>query len=50
MGIELEIDKGGENNANAEAMLNIVNENDDLLYAKHDGSILQLFQMQLVGL
>ncbi len=39
MGIELEIDKGGENNANAEAILNIANCNDDLLYAKHDGSI-----------
>lgn len=38
-GVELEIDKGGEYDSNAEILLNIANAHDDVLYAKHDGSI-----------
>ena len=39
MGVELEIDKGGERDDNAEAILSIANSKDYTLYAKHDGSI-----------
>ena len=39
MGVELEIDKGGESHENAETLLSIANLNGDYLYAKHDGSI-----------
>ena len=39
MGVELEIDKGGENQDNAELVLKVANKDDCTLYAKHDGSI-----------
>jgi hypothetical protein len=39
MGVELEIDKGGENHDNAELILNVANKGETRLYAKHDGSI-----------
>ncbi len=39
MGIELEIDKGGEENENAEVLLNIANRHKEHIYCKHDGSI-----------
>ncbi len=38
-GIELEIDKGGERNDYAESILNVANKDNNYLYAKHDGSI-----------
>lgn len=44
-GIELEIDDGGEDSDNAEELLNIANHNGDLLYAKHDGSIDEGFEL-----
>lgn len=39
MGIELEIDKGGENSDNAESLINITNRDSEHIYCKHDGSI-----------
>lgn len=44
-GIELEIDKGGEYDKNAEVLLSIANENSNVLYAKHDGSIDNGFEL-----
>lgn len=38
-GVELEIDKGGEYNDNANALLNIANDDSEHIYCKHDGSI-----------
>ena len=38
-GIELEIDRGGYEEDNAEALYNIANEDDDVLYIKSDGSL-----------
>lgn len=39
MGVELEIDKGGEDTYNAEILLNTVNNENEHIYIKHDGSI-----------
>lgn len=39
MGIELEIDNGGEYTDNAERILQAANQNGDNIYCKHDGSI-----------
>ena len=39
MGVELEIDRGGEDNANAEKILAVANRNEDRIYCKHDGSL-----------
>ena len=39
MGIELEIDKGGESGDNAEILMNIANANEYRIYCKHDGSL-----------
>lgn len=44
-GIELEIDKGGECNNNADALLNIANSKENVLYAKHDSSIDDGFEL-----
>ncbi len=44
-GVELEIDKGGEYNDNAEILLNIANAANEHLYCKHDGSINNGFEM-----
>lgn len=44
-GIELEIDEGGELSANAEKLLKLANENHELLYAKHDGSLDDGFEL-----
>ena len=44
-GIELEIDKGGENSLNAQNLLDIANENEDRIYCKHDGSINDGFEI-----
>lgn len=39
-GIELEVDRGGESEQNAEAILNVANAaGDELIYIKHDGSL-----------
>ena len=39
MGVELEIDEGGEDDENAEALINIANSTGEHIYCKHDGSI-----------
>lgn len=45
MGIELEVDKGGENGENAEKLLDIVNATDEHVYIKHDGSLNDGFEI-----
>ena len=44
-GVELEIDRGGECNQNAEKLYEIANRNDDRIYCKHDGSLGDGFEM-----
>lgn len=44
-GIELEIDKGGEDDSNAEILLDIANAKGERMYCKHDGSIDEGFEM-----
>lgn len=39
LGIELEIDNGGEDTYNARELLNIGNRTDEHIYVKHDGSL-----------
>lgn len=39
LGIELEIDGGGEDTINAEAILKVGNKDDEHIYIKHDGSL-----------
>lgn len=38
-GVELEIDDGGEDNGNAEEILQIANQDHEQVYIKHDGSL-----------
>ena len=45
MGVELEIDKGGEISENAEAIIDIANTDNNHIYCKHDGSIDDGFEM-----
>lgn len=45
MGVELEIDKGGEVDENAEILLNIANLYKEHIYCKHDGSIYNGFEL-----
>ena len=40
MGVELEIDKGGENPDKAEEILSVANKDSEHIYAKNDGSML----------
>lgn len=44
-GIELEIDEGGESSTNAEKLLAIANAGKEYLYAKHDGSLDDGFEL-----
>lgn len=44
-GTELEIDKGGEYDHNAEILLKIANSSNEHMYCKHDGSIDNGFEM-----
>lgn len=39
MGVELEIDKGGESNTNAQEIIDVANVTDEHIYCKHDGSL-----------
>jgi hypothetical protein len=39
MGVELEIDGGGEDSENAESILSVCNRDDEYIYIKHDGSL-----------
>ena len=45
MGIELEIDGGGENRDNAQNILDIANCNGTKIYCKHDGSLSEGFEI-----
>ena len=45
MGVELEIDKGGEYRENEEKLLNIANFPKEHMYIKHDGSIDEGFEI-----
>ena len=45
MGVELEIDKGGEDERNAEILLDIGNRNEPHIYCKHDGSLNEGFEI-----
>lgn len=44
-GVELEVDKGGEEDYKARQLLDIANEKDERLYIKHDGSINDGFEI-----
>ncbi len=45
MGVELEIDKGGDDDSNAQTLLDIANQNNERIYCKHDGSIEEGFEI-----
>ena len=45
LGVELEIDCGGEYNDNAEQILSVANSNEERLYCKHDGSLCDGFEL-----
>lgn len=45
LGIELEIDEGGEFNENAEKLIRIANDTNDHIYCKHDGSLNDGFEI-----
>lgn len=44
-GVELEIDDGGEINANAADIMRIANKSDEHVYCKHDGSLSDGFEI-----
>lgn len=44
-GVELEIDKGGEESSNARELLDIANANEERIYCKHDGSLNDGFEI-----
>ena len=44
-GVELEIDEGGEYPDVARSLLELVNQNAELLYCKHDGSLSEGFEL-----
>ena len=44
-GVELEIDKGGEEDDNAREILQVANRSGDRLYCKHDGSLSEGFEL-----
>ena len=45
MGVELEIDCGGESNENAKSLLDIANADGERIYCKHDGSLNDGFEI-----
>ena len=45
LGVELEIDEGGESEENAAELLRIANEADELVYIKRDGSLAEGFEI-----
>jgi hypothetical protein len=45
LGIELELDNGGEDSGNAEELLQIANRFDERVYIKHDGSLNDGFEV-----
>lgn len=44
-GVELEIDGGGEDDDNADALMELVNAHNKLIYCKHDGSLNNGFEI-----
>ena len=44
-GVELEIDKGGEDESNADALIKLANQSSERIYCKHDGSISDGFEI-----
>ena len=44
-GVELEVDKGGEDSENAQILLNIANKPIERIYIKHDGSLREGFEI-----
>ena len=45
LGVELEIDEGGESHENAGQILRLANSGDELVYCKHDGSLNEGFEI-----
>lgn len=45
MGIELEIDNGGESHTNAQTLIDVMNDDNEHIYIKHDGSIYDGFEI-----
>lgn len=45
MGVELEIDDGGESSSNAKELLSIANRSYEHIYCKHDGSLEEGFEI-----
>ena len=45
MGVELEVDEGGEEEDYAERVLEIANKKESLMYIKHDGSLNEGFEL-----
>lgn len=45
MGVELEIDDGGESSSNAKELLSIANRSHEHIYCKHDGSLEEGFEI-----
>lgn len=45
MGVELEIDCGGEDNNIAKQAIDIINKRNDIIYCKHDGSLKNGFEI-----
>lgn len=45
MGVEVEIDHGGENDENAREILDVANAKEDRIYCKHDGSLHNGFEI-----
>lgn len=44
-GVELEVDKGGEDDSNAQLLIDMANQNEERIYCKHDGSINEGFEI-----
>lgn len=45
LGVELEIDSGGENEDNARYVCDVMNTNNENIYCKHDGSLINGFEI-----
>ena len=45
LGVELEIDRGGEDKENAQQILDVANDGGERIYCKHDGSLSEGFEI-----